>query len=58
MAKSKIFLKKFSILEKVENTVPWTYVLEHIVETFSGKDLQEINQTEFSIGRVIKRKGD
>ena len=31
---------------------------EELVATFYGKDLQNWNQTEFSIEKVIKRKGN
>ena len=31
---------------------------EQIVGTFYGKELQKTNQKEFSIEKVIKRKGD
>ena len=48
---------------KVENTVPWTYVIsdlkvEEIVGTLYGKKLQKTNQKEFRIEKVIKIKGD
>ena len=31
---------------------------EEIVGTFQEKELQKTNQTEFRIGKVIKKKGD
>ena len=51
------------IIAKVKNTVPWTYVIsdlkgEEIVVTFSEKELQKTNQTEFRVEKVIKVKGD
>ena len=51
------------VIKKVKNTVPWTYVIndlngEEITGTFYEKELQRINQAEFRIERVIKRKGD
>ena len=50
-------------MEKVKNTVPWTCVVSDlkvwaIVGAFYEKELQKTNQTEFSIEKVIKRKGD
>ena len=43
------------------NIVPWEYVIEDlngqkIVETFYKKLLQEANQTEFRVEKVIKKK--
>ena len=51
------------VIKKVKNIVPWTYVIsdlngEEIVETFSEKELQKTNQTEFRVEKVIKRKRD
>ena len=51
------------MIEKVENTVPWTYVIsdlkeEGIVVNFYKKELQKVNQKDFRIEKVIKRKGD
>ena len=51
------------VIRKVKNTVPWTYVIndlkgEEIMGTFYEKELQKTNQEEFSIEKVIKRKGD
>ena len=51
------------MIKKVRNTVPWTYVIndlngEEIIGTFCEKELQKINQKEFRIEKVIKRKGD
>ena len=39
--------------------MPWTYVIsdlngEEIMGTFYEKELQEINQTEFRVKKVIK----
>ena len=41
----------------------WTYVISdlnggEIVGTFYKKELQKTNQKEFSVQKVIKRKGD
>ena len=43
------------------NIVPWEYIIEDlngqkIVETFYKKLLQEANQTEFRVEKVIKKK--
>ena len=50
-------------IKKVKNTVPWTYVIddlngEEITGTFYEKELQKIDQQEFRIEKVIKKKGD
>ena len=55
--------KKFLRLKKIRNTVPWTYVIddfngEEITGTFYEKELQTIDQQEFRIEKVIKKKGD
>ena len=51
------------IIKKVENTVPWTYVIndlngDEIIGIFYEKELENTNQQEFTIKKVIKRKGD
>ena len=51
------------VVSKVKDTVPWTYVIndlngEEIIGTFYEKELQKTNQQEFTIEKVIKRKGD
>ena len=51
------------VIEKVKNTVLWTYVIndlngEEITGTFYEKELQKTNQEEFRIEKVIRRKGD
>ena len=51
------------MIKQVKNSVPWTYVIndlkaEEIVGTFYEKELQKANQKEFSIEKVINRKGD
>ena len=45
----QIGLKNFFVIRKVENTVPWTYVIndingEEIIGTFYEKELQNTNQ--------------
>ena len=49
------------VIKEVKNTVPWTYVIndlnsEEIIETFYEKELQNIDQKEFRIEQVIKKK--
>ena len=51
------------MIKKVKNTVPWTYVIhdlkgEKIVRTFYEKELQNPNQKEFRVEKVIEGKGD
>ena len=55
-----IGLKKYLLLKKIKNTVPWTYVIngEENIGTFYEKELQKIDQEEFRIEKVIRRKGD
>ena len=55
-------MKKYLLLKKVKNTVPWTYVIndlngEEITGIFYEKELQKTNQKEFRIEEVIRRKG-
>ena len=50
-------------VKKIRNTVPWTYEIsdlnrEEIVGSFYEKELQKINQKQFRIEEVIKRKGN
>ena len=51
------------VIKKIRNTVPWTYVIddfngEKITGTFYEKELQKINQQEFRIEKVVKKKCD
>ena len=51
------------MIKKIKNTVPWTYVIddlngEEITGTFYEKELQNIDQKEFRIEKIIKKKGD
>ena len=51
------------VIKKVKNTVPWTYVINdlndnEIIGTFYEKELQKTNQHEFTIEKIIKKKGD
>ena len=54
--------EEVSVIKKVTNTVPWTYVIndlngEEITGIFYEKELQKTNQEEFRIEKVIRRKG-
>ena len=51
------------VVKKIRNAVQWTYVIdalnvEEITGTFYEKELQKIDQQEFRIEKVIKKKGD
>ena len=51
------------VIKKVKSIVPWAYVIsdfkdEGIVETFYEKKLQRINLKEFTVEKLIKRKGN
>ena len=51
------------VSSKIKDTVLWAYAIndlngEEIIESFYEKELQKINQKEFRIEKVIKRKGD
>ena len=55
--------EEVSVIKKVKNTVPWTYVIndlngEEIMGTLYEKELQKTSQEEFRIEKVIKRKDD
>ena len=59
----QIGLKKFFVVSKIKNTVPWTYVIddlngEEIIGACYEKELQKTSQQEFKIEKVIKRKCD
>ena len=48
------------MINKVKNTVPWTYVIsdlngEEIIGKFYEKDLQKTNQKEFRVEKVKKK---
>ena len=52
-----------SVINKIKNTVPWTYAIsdlngEEITGSFYEKELQKANQKEFRTEKVLKRKGD
>ena len=51
------------VVNRVQNTVPWTYLIndskgEEIKGSLYKKELQNIDQKEFRIEKVIKKKGD
>ena len=51
------------IINKVNNTVPWTYLINYlnnkeIKGIFYEKELQKTGQNEFRIEKVIKKKGN
>ena len=51
------------VINKIKNTVPWTYVIndlngEEIIGSFYEKEWQKTNQKEFRIEKVLKKKGD
>ena len=51
------------VIKEIKNRVLWTYVIndlngEEITGTFNEKELQKIDQQEFRIGKVIRKKGD
>ena len=55
--------KKVFIVSKINNTVPWIYVIsdmndEDIIRSFYEKELQRTNQEIFIIEKIIKRKGN
>ena len=50
------------VIKEIKNTAPWTYVIidlngQEIIGTFCEKELQKIDQQEFIIEKVIKKKG-
>ena len=55
--------KEVFVINKIKNTVPWTYVIndlngEKIIGSFYEKELQKTSQEKFRIEKVLKRKGD
>ena len=54
--------EKIFVIKEIKNTAPWTYVIidlngQEIIGTFYEKELQKIDQQEFIIEKVIKKKG-
>ena len=51
------------MIKKSKNTLPWTFIIsdvndEEIVGRFYKKELQNRNQKDFRVEKVIKRTGD
>ena len=51
------------MIKKIKNIVPWTYGIDdingvEITGRFYEKELQKIDQQEFRIEKVIKKKGE
>ena len=51
------------VINKIKNTVPWTYIIsdlngEEITGSFYEIELQKTSQEEFRIEKIRKRKGD
>ena len=51
------------MIKEIKNTVPWTYIIndlngEKIIGKFYEKELQKIDQQEFRIEKVVRRKGN
>ena len=51
------------ISSKIKNTVPWTYIIndlngKEIIGKFYEKELQNTNQKEFRIEKLLKKKGN
>ena len=49
------WFEEIFVIRKIENTVPWTYV---IFGTFYEQELQDARQNEYRIEKVIKKKVD
>ena len=63
ISKYKNIFAKVFFDSKIENAVPWTYVINDLngeknIGIFYEKELQKTNQKEFRIQKVIRRKGD
>ena len=57
------WLEEVFVVDKIKNTVPWTYVIsdvsgEQITGSFYEKELQKTSQEKIRIEKVLKRKGD
>ena len=51
------------MIKEIKNTVPWTYIIndlngEKMIGKFYEKELQKIDQQEFRIEKVVRRKGN
>ena len=57
--KLNTYIVSVFVIKKVKNTMPWIYVInKETVGTFYEKELQNTNQKEFKIEKVITRKED
>ena len=59
----QIGLKKVFVINKVKNTVPWTYVIndlkvKKLLEHFMKKNCKRLINLEFRIEKVLRKKGD
>ena len=57
------WLDEVFVINKIKNTVPWTYVIndlngEEIAGSFYEKELQKTSQKEFRIEKILERKCD
>ena len=57
----QIGLKKFLVIKKVKNTVPWTYVISDLKGketggTFYKKEFEKTNQNEFTAESVKQKR--
>ena len=53
--------EKVFVISKIQNTVPWTYVIndlngEESIGTFYEKELQTTNEKEFRIEKALRKK--
>ena len=51
------------VISKIKNTVPWVYLInylnaEEVIGLFYEKEVQNTNQKQFRIEKVLKKKGD
>ena len=58
-----IWSEEVFIVNEIKNTVPWTYIIsdlngKQVIGTFYEKELQNTNQKEFRIEKILKRKDD
>ena len=58
-----IWSEEVFIINKIKNTVPWTYVIndlngKQITGSVYEKELQKTNQKEFRTEKILKKKGD
>ena len=46
------------VIEKLENTVPWTYFISNLNGEENENELQKTNQKELRVEKEVARKGD